>query len=143
MERTTNYTSTCDSFQNVRDRVDMYGQVYNVLAEFSLKVPKEDKDSFNETISAISKLAGYIQKIETEQEGNKEKFKKTLNELIPKLDTEINELFEKAKQPKYLDGDNMERLSEVLQELDAVEATFKQLEERKETYNKWQEVLET
>lgn len=121
----------------------MYGQVYNVLAEFSLKVPKEDKDSFNETISAISKLAGYIQKIETEQEGNKEKFKKTLNELIPKLDTEINELFEKAKQPKYLDGDNMERLSEVLQELDAVEATFKQLEERKETYNKWQEVLET
>ena len=143
MERTTNYTSTCDSFQNIRDRVDMYGQVYNVLSEFSLKVPKEDKDSFNETISAISKLAGYIQKIETEQEGNKEKFKKTLNELIPKLDAEINELFDKAKHPKYLDGDNMERLPEVLQELDAVEATFKQLEERKETYNKWQEVLET
>jgi hypothetical protein len=72
----------------------MYGQTYNVLAEFQLKVKKEDKDSFNESITSIGKLNGHIQKVETEQEGNKEKFKKTLNELIPKLDGEINELFE-------------------------------------------------
>jgi uncharacterized Zn finger protein (UPF0148 family) len=121
----------------------MYGQIYNVLSEFQLKVKKEDKDSYNESITAISKLNGHIQKVETEQEGNKEKFKKTLNELIPKLDTEINELFEKAQNPKYLEGENMEKMFDVLAELDEIEATFKQLEERKDTYNKWQEVLDT
>jgi DNA-directed RNA polymerase subunit F len=115
----------------------MYGQTYNVLAEFQLKVKKEDKDSYNESITSISKLNGHIQKVETEQEGNKEKFKKTLNDLIPKLDTEINVLFEKAQNTKYLEGENMEKMFDILAELDEIEATFKELEERKDTYNKW------
>lgn len=38
----------------------MYGQTYNVMAEFTLKVKKEDKDSYNESIQAISKLNGLI-----------------------------------------------------------------------------------
>jgi DNA-directed RNA polymerase subunit F len=82
-------------------------------------------------------LNGHIQKVETEQEGNKEKFKNTLNDLIPKLDTEINVLFEKAQNPKYLEGENMEKMFDILAELDEIEATFKELEQRKDTYNKW------
>lgn len=34
----------------IRDRVDLYGQYYNSLAEFQLKVKKEDKDNFTESI---------------------------------------------------------------------------------------------
>lgn len=30
--------------------VDLYGQIYNVLSEFSLKVKKEDKDNFSESL---------------------------------------------------------------------------------------------
>lgn len=41
---------TNDNFQNVRDRVDLFGQIYNTLAEFSLKVKKEDKDNFTECV---------------------------------------------------------------------------------------------
>ncbi len=31
----------------------------------------------------------------------------------------------------------MEKMFDVLAELDEIEATFKELEERKDTYNKW------
>jgi len=39
-----------ENFQGVRDKVDLYGQYYNCLAEFSLKVKKEDKDNFTECV---------------------------------------------------------------------------------------------
>lgn len=86
----------------------MYGQIYGTLTEFTLKVKKEDKDSLSESTQAVTKLSNLIQKIETEQEPNKEKFKKELYVLIPKLDNEINELLERAIDPKFLDGDNMD-----------------------------------
>ena len=121
----------------------MYGQIYNVLAEFQLKVKKEDKDSFGESLTAISKLSGHIQDVETKQEEYKETFKKDVAERVPKLDDEINALYEKAQDPKYLEGENMEKMFDILAELDEIEAKFKELEATKEKYNKWQEVLET
>lgn len=82
--------SANDNFQNVRDAVDLYGQFYNVLAEFQLKVKKEDKDNFTETVQLISTLANKIQEEEGKQDQNMEAQKKTLNELIPKLNKEID-----------------------------------------------------
>lgn len=66
-----------------------------------------------------------MQLVESEQEKNKEIFKKTLNELIPKLDKEINQVFDVSKDPKYLNGDNMEKIFDILKDLTEVEAKFK------------------
>jgi len=66
-----------------------------------------------------------------------------LNELIPKLDKEINLIFDVSKDPKYLNGENMEKMFDVLKDLSEVEAKFKTLEEESLKYNRWQEVLET
>ena len=66
-----------------------------------------------------------------------------MNELIPKLDKEINLIFDVSKDPKYLNGDNMEKMFDVLKDLSEVEAKFKTLEEESLKYNRWQEVLET
>jgi hypothetical protein len=98
-----------------------------------------------ESIVAITKLNGLIQKIETEQEGNKEKFKKELLQLIPKLDADINQLLEESINEKFLDGSNMddENKYKILEELNNIEERFKQLEALKEKYNNWQVVLET
>jgi len=60
VEQQSFYNYASDNFQGVRDRVDMYSQIYNVLSEFQLKVKKEDKDSFTESTTAISKLSGHI-----------------------------------------------------------------------------------
>jgi hypothetical protein len=53
VEQQSHYNFASENFQSHRDRIDMYNQTYNVLAEFQLKVKKEDKDSFNESITAI------------------------------------------------------------------------------------------
>ena len=79
----------------------MFGQMYNVFAAKNLKVKKEDQDSFKESMHAIAKLQGIIQNVENHEEENKDKFRKDLNLLIPKLETKMNELFDKAKDPKF------------------------------------------
>ena len=76
-----------ENFQNVRDRVDLYGQIYNTLTEFQLKVKKEDKDNFTESVQQISQLSNIVGNVESQQEGSMETFKRTLNELIPQLNT--------------------------------------------------------
>lgn len=63
--------------------------------------------------------------------------------MIPKLDDQINELFEVSKDPRFLNGDNIEKIEEMLIELNEIEAKFKDHEETATKYNKWQETLET
>jgi hypothetical protein len=67
----------------VRDRVDLFGQIYNTLAEFQLKVKKEDRDNFTECVQQISQLSQIVSTVESQQESSMETFKRTLNELIP------------------------------------------------------------
>ena len=74
-------------------------------------------------------------------EANKTRFKKTLNELVPKLNTEINEIFEQAQDPKFLSGTS--DMYDILKVLGGIEAEFKAAEQTSLKYNKWQEVLET
>jgi DNA repair exonuclease SbcCD ATPase subunit len=142
VEQIKHYNYAEEHFQNIRDRVDLFGQTYNVFADKTLKVKKEDKDAFSETIQAIAKVANIKEKIESAQEENKERFKKELNQLIPKLSKEIDELNERVNHAKFLDENNMEKMFDILGELDNIEAKFKQLEETKETYNRWQEYLD-
>lgn len=52
--------------------VDLYGQIYNTLAEFQLKVKKEDKDNFNESVVQISQLATIVGTVESTQETSME-----------------------------------------------------------------------
>lgn len=51
-------------------------------------------------------------------------------------------MFDKAKDKKYLDGENMEKMFDIINELDAIENHFKQLEATAEKYNNQQVVLE-
>ena len=50
VEQNNNLNYANDNFMAIRDKVDLYGQYYNSLAEFQLKVKKEDKDNFTESI---------------------------------------------------------------------------------------------
>lgn len=70
-----------------------------------------------------------------------ETFKKTLNELIPQLNAEIDGLHEEATNPIYLSGEA--NMFDMLRQLDELEVRFKELETRSLKYNQWQEVLQT
>jgi len=104
-------------------------------------VKKEDKDNFTEVEQLISQLAQIIQSVESAQDNNMETFKKTLADLIPKLNDEIAGLQEEATNPVYLQGDS--NMYQMLKSLDELEGRFKELEERSQKYNYWQEVLQT
>jgi hypothetical protein len=64
-----------------------------------------------------------------------ETFKKTLNELIPKLNNEIDTVHGEAIDEIFLSGDA--NMYEVLNKIDAIEVKFKELEERASKYNNW------
>ena len=68
-----------------------------------------------------------------------EKFKKTLDELIPVLNSDIEELHQDALDDMFLSGEA--NMYEVLKKIDQIELKFKELEERSTKYNSWQEVL--
>lgn len=74
-----------EQFQDVRDRVDLYGQYYNIFHEFTITFKKEDKDSHNEAVTDISKLVNIIAQVESSQNSNLDTFRKSLDEQIPKL----------------------------------------------------------
>lgn len=91
----------------------------------------------------VSRLAGLISQVEGQQDQQKEIFKKDLNQMIPKLETQINELFEESQDSKFLNGDNIDKIEDMLEDLRDIEQRFKEHEETAYKYNKWQETLET
>ena len=107
------------------------------MQDHQLNIRKEDTELQKETIQEISRLAGLISQVEGQQDSQKEVFKKSLNEMIPKLDDQINELFEVSKDPKFLNGDNIEKIEEMLIELNEIEQRFNDHEETATKYNKW------
>lgn len=60
---------------------------------------------------------------------------------MPKLNVQINELFEEGQDKQFLDGKS--DMFEMIKVLDGIEGRLKELEEKSAKYNKWQEVLET
>ena len=115
----------------------------DVLQEMQIQIKKEDTELQKETFQEISRLAQIISNIEGKQDEQKENFKKDLNKMIPELETEINELNQVSQDSKFLNGDNVQKIDEILIELDEIEQRFKDNEQTATKYNKWQETLET
>ena len=130
-----------DNFQRVRDNVDLYGQYNNILAEYQLKQKKEDKDNFTEAVQLITQLSTIVTNVESAQDSNMDTFKRTLEELIPQLNVEIDALHGESIDDVFLSGDA--KMFDMLKKLDELEVRFKELEDRSAKYNHWQEVLQT
>lgn len=57
--------------------------------------------------------------------------------MTPQLSSDIDDLLDRATNEKFTDGDSLEKMFDILGEIDEIENTFKQLEETKERYNRW------
>jgi hypothetical protein len=57
--------------------------------------------------------------------------------MTPKLSLDIDDLLDKATNEKFTNGDSLEKMFDILAEIDEIETTFKELEETKERYNRW------
>ena len=143
VEQTAFFNKASDHFQGYRDKVDILSQMIGKMEENDLKVKREDQDLLKETQKSISDLATIMQEVESKQEGERNKFRQKVSKMVPALDAEINELFAKCQDKKFLNGENMERTSDILKDLDEIEEHFKQHELGAVRMNEWQQVLET
>ena len=74
-----------ENFQEVRDRVALHSLYYQLFLDLGVSYKKEDKDSHQEATQDVVRLVNLIQSVESAQNSNLDTFRKTLDELIPKL----------------------------------------------------------
>lgn len=76
----------------------------------------------------ITTLNSIISSLQQQQESQSDKFKKALQELIPELNTCINQLSAESVNPAYFDPKNMEseKMAELIKDLDAKMVLFNQ-----------------
>ena len=131
-----------DHFQTQRDKIDLYGQFQGVLANIgSTPLKKEDQNAIKDAEKESTRLSQIIAQVESKQEVETERFKKDLEQLIPQLSSEVDELIKESILPQYLD--KASDMNEMIKQLDEKMATFKRLEETAIKYNGWQEELRT
>lgn len=104
-----------------------------------LKIKKEDEQNLKDTKKLIGELSQIVASVEQSMETANEKFKKQLEQLIPQLNTTVTNLSTESTEAKYLD--DKEPMDEIISELDAKVARFKELEATSIKYNSWQETL--
>ena len=102
---------------------------------------KEDAANLKNAQQKINDLVNEINKVESSEEQQKEKFKKQLDSLIPKLNLEVQSLHEESIEPQYLDENS--DINDMIKQLDAKWEKYVELQTRSEKYNIWQEKLET
>lgn len=108
-----------------------------VFSNQSLKVKKEDTEALKETQAVILQLSNLHQQVDGQQIENKEKFRRDLLKMTPQLSSDIDDLLDRVTHEKFTDGESLEKMFDILGEIDEIESTFKTLEETKERYNRW------
>ena len=119
----------------------MYGQFHGVLSNAGFKIKKEDENAIKDANKEISRLSQILANVESKQESETERFKKELDQMIPKLHMEVENLKEESQVPQYLDKNS--DMGEMIKQLDEKMEIFKQLQETSVKYNNWQEELRT
>lgn len=105
------------------------------MTDFKIKIKKEDRDNFTEVIQNIAALSNIVMQVENAQEANLEIFKKTLEDLIPKLSHQIDDCAKDATDEIFLSGDA--KMPEMLKRLDEIEVKLKDLESTATKYQSW------
>jgi len=130
-----------EQFQAKRDQIDLFGQFHGVLAAAAIKIKKEDENAIKDAEKEISRLSQILANVESKQESETERFKKELENLIPVLNTEVENLMEESQLPQYLDKNS--DMGEMIKQLDEKMAKFNELATTAVKYNGWEEELRT
>ena len=78
--------------------------------------------------------------VENFQDSKLDSFRRTFDDLIPKLNTEIDEVQTEVNNNVFLSGDS--EMTDMLKKLDNLEESYQGLEKTSTKYQSWQEVLQ-
>jgi len=150
VEQSANLSYTVENFQEVRDRVALYGQYFNIMANSGIKASKDDpsagraldrnKGLLTDVVQAITALANLVMTVENFQDTKLDSFRRTFDDLVPKLNHEIDDAHKEVCNEVFLSGDS--EMTEMLKKLDYLEERYNDLEKTSLKYQSWQEVLQ-
>lgn len=120
VEQSANLSYTVENFQEVRDKVSLYGQYFTIMSNSGIKTAKDDpsagraldrnKGLLTEVVTAITNLATLIMNVENFQDSKLDSFRRTFDDLIPKLNNEIGEVHKEATNEIFLSGKHLDDL---------------------------------
>lgn len=120
-------------------------QMLEVIAQERENGPKtmskDDAQSLKGAQKMINDLTNELQRVESTEETQKDRFKKELDRLIPELVSEVTTLKEQSTETKYLDITSDQQ--QMIKELEEKWFKYNELSQRAEKFNRWQVSLET
>ena len=134
------WNKIADVFQSMKDRVDIYGSIYNIMTDFSMQVRKDDRNFHTETLQELMQLNQIIGNVSDQQELNMDTFKRKLqDQMIPQLMQDLEQLKKDIEDEKLLTKE--EGVEENLQKVEKLEARFKVGESSANKYRSYQQTL--
>ena len=127
-------------FQDMKDKIDIQGNLYNIMTDAGIVVKKDDKAYHSEALQQMMQLSQIASNVSDKQELDLDKFKKKLQEqLIPQLSQELEHLKKDIEDEKLLTKENS--VEDNLQKIQTLEVQFKSGEESAKKYNSYQKTL--
>ena len=123
-----------------RKFLDTLSILFRLGTSLQLDLSKDDNATFTNIYQNMSILTSKMIQIESSTEENMKIFKKKLREQIPGFFSDLNTLFIKASNEKYLKLD--QNPQEAIEELELLEKTASEFKAQGLSINKFQEVLE-
>lgn len=96
---------------------------------------KDDAASLKNAQKIINDLTNELQRVESTEETQKDKFKKELDRLIPALVSEVTQLKEQSVESKYLDIASDQ--AQMIKELEDKWSRYTELSQTAEKFNRW------
>ncbi len=127
-------------FQAMKDRVDLYGNIYNIMGDFLMRVKKDDRTYHTETLQEMMQLSQLIGNVSDQQELSMDTFKRKLQEqMIPQLVHDLEQLKINVEDGRLLTKD--EGADEILVKVEKLEERFKAAENAANKYRGYQQTL--
>ena len=140
VKQKNSWNNITDSFQKRKDQLDLYGNMYGIMRDFSLNVRKEDRSFYNETLQEMTKLSQLIANVADQQELQLDSIKKELNDvLILELNEKLEKLQVDVKDEKFLN--KSQTVSKTIKDVELLEETFKICESLSKKYNSYKQTL--
>ena len=140
IEQKKNFVQISIEYEDKKVSVEQVTEMYELLQNNEIPLNNQDRDNFLQMQSTISQLISSLHNVELSANKNNDRFTKTLDEMIDKLQAEVNIFMERATdETLIMETDNIEAR---LAELDTIEKEVQTIEGTKDEYKRFEEVLQ-
>ena len=140
IEQKKNFVQISMEYEDKKVSVEQVTEMYELLQNNEIPMNNQDRENFLQMQSTISQLNSSLHNVELSANKNNDRFAKTLEEMVDKLQAEVNVFMEKATDETLIM--ETKNIGERIAELDALEKEVQSIEGTKDEYKRFEEVLQ-